>query len=55
MDQNSIAPGQLTPFPWRETPWMDAASQGAINIINDDGGNDTQGHVYFLFDLAQGR
>jgi hypothetical protein len=55
IDQNSVAPGSVTPFPWRETPWMDANSQGEIHIINDDGVNDAQGSVYFLYDLAQGR
>ena len=55
LDQDAVAPGQITAMPWRETPYMDANSNGAIALTNNDAGQSATGQVYFLFDLAKGR
>jgi hypothetical protein len=55
VDHDAVHAGQVTGMPWRETPYMDNNSNGAIAITNNDGANSTEGQVYFLFDLAKGR
>ena len=55
LDSDAIAPGEVTAMPWRETPYMDANSNGAIALTNNDSGETATGQVYFLFDLAKGR
>ena len=55
IDKSDGTPGMLSAMPWRETPYKDANSNGAIAITNNDGANAAAGQVYFLFDLAKGR
>jgi len=55
LDKDAVAPGQITAMPWRETPYSDANSNGAIALTNNDAGESATGQVYFLFDLAKGR
>jgi len=55
IDTSDGTPGMLSAMPWRECPYMDANSNGAIAITNNDGVNTAAGQVYFLFDLAKGR
>ena len=55
LDNNTLPTGQLTAMPWRQTPWKDANSNGAISLSNQDDSNAAAGQVYFRFDFARGR